>query len=94
MLALHSQNLLERGLDESPASTLEDLYWLWGVHGATEPDAQLSLQLASLTSFSSLSSNERLAALLCKDTRERLRWAKFALGRRKRLRYHPTPRVK
>ena len=41
-------------------------------------------QLLSFSAFACLSARERLAALLCEDTEERLRWAVFALGRRAR----------
>ena len=69
--------LLERGLDEAPAETLEQLHDLWGV----ESDAQLETQLASFVPFTLATSRERMRALMAESTHERLLFAKEHLGR-------------
>ena len=75
--------LCERGMDEAPAESLKDLHSTWCV----ESDGDLEQQLASFTPFVDASTRERMRALMCESTLERLVFARDCLGRRlKRLR--------
>ena len=50
---------------------------------AAAAEARISVQLESMAAFTHLSSEERHAALMSDNTRQRLSWAQWALERRK-----------